>query len=87
MGIISLVSLLFCILYAYILAGEIPRIMVMAGVLSVILGCVAFFESIRSRRDPDVFMTLPNVALVVSAIASLLWILIYIRGLIIMLTN
>lgn len=80
LGIASILVLFICIALAYGLKGEVPKPAVVFAVLAVIFSGVAVLLAVQSRKNKQVFMTLPNVSLVVGILGLVLWIVVYILG-------
>ena len=80
MGILSLISLVVCIVLSFLLSGVIPKTMAAAATVSFVMAVIALIVAIKSRKSDDVFMTLPNTALIFGIISAVLWFAVYILG-------
>ncbi len=80
MTVVSLLLFVVCIFHGVITRGNIGRGISIAAVTAFVLQIVSVIVAIRSRREKEIFMVLPNFALGFSGLAVLPWLYIYING-------
>ena len=81
MTVVSLVVFIFCVVYGVKHVGNIGKGVSIAAVLALVMQIASVILAIRSRKEREIFMVLPNFALVFSCLAVLPWLYIYINGL------
>lgn len=77
---ISLVILTALLLQAVGMNGEGGGYLGSLGVVALFLGVVSFIEAVQAVQEKDTFKTLPYTGVALSAVATVLWIGLYLLG-------
>ena len=81
MTVVSFIMFIICVFNGVKTVGNIGRGVSIAAVTAFVLQIVSVIIAFRSRREKEIFMVLPNFALAFSGLGVLLWLYIYINGL------
>jgi len=79
-SVVSLIVFIICIVEGVKGAGVIGKGVSVAAVFAFLIQIVSIFIAIRSRKEKDIFMVLPNFALGFSCLAMLPWFYVYVCG-------
>lgn len=77
---ISLVILVILLFQAVGMHGEGGGYLGSLGVIALFLGVASFIEAVQAVQEKDTFRTLPYTGIALSAVATVLWIALYLLG-------
>ena len=81
MSTVSLIVFIICIVNGVKNAGVIGKAISIIAVFAFVMQIISIILAIRSRREREIFMVLPNFALGFACLAMLPWCYVYISGL------
>ncbi|MCI8327900.1 MAG: hypothetical protein HFI37_09055 [Lachnospiraceae bacterium] len=79
-AILSLAVLAITLLQAVTANGNGANYLGSVGVAALFIGSASFIEAVQAVQEKDTFKTLPYTGMVLSAIATILWIALYFLG-------
>ena len=81
LGLISTGALVWMLYYAFQLKGQASVYIGSAGVMGFFVAVIALIQAIISVKEPEKYRVLPISSLIVSVGITLIWIAIYVGGL------
>lgn len=79
-AVLSLILLAVMITEAVGMAGNGGGYLGSIGVIALFIGVASFIEAVQAVQEKDTFRTLPYAGVVLSAVATVLWIALYLLG-------
>ena len=76
-GMIACVGAVISLL---ILAGMLIQAVTSAGVVALFVGVASFIEAVQAVQEKDTFRSIPYTAVGLSAVATVLWLALYMLG-------
>lgn len=79
-AVISLLVLVVMLIQAVGSAGNGGAFLGSAGVIALFVGVASFIEAVQAVQEKDTFRSIPYTAVALSAIATVLWLALYMLG-------
>lgn len=79
-ALLSLVLLIVLLFQAVGMSGQGGGYLGSLGVIALFLGVASFVEAVQAVQEKDTFRTLPYAGVALSAVATVLWIGLYMLG-------
>lgn len=79
-AVLSLILLVVMVVQAVGMAGNGGGYLGSVGIVALFIGVASFVEAVQAVQEKDTFRSLPYAGVVLSAVATVLWIALYLLG-------